>query len=405
MRWVRAASAALLVLTLSACHGTEKAPAPELGTQRLVGYYAGWDVYARDFHLKELDANGTAAKLTDLLYAFGATDQGRCRPGDAFADYQRQVPAAQSVDGQPDAPGQQLSGSINQLRKLKLRHPGLKVLWSFGGWSGSKGFTDAAKDPGAFADSCAQVLDDPRWAGVFDGIDIDWEYPNACGQTCDASGRDGFTRVVAALRAKLGPGRLISAAVTVDADPGGALDAADYGAAAAHLDWINAMTYDYFGAGDTPGPTAPHSPLTTYPGIPDADDTVLASMAKLRKLGVPAAKILLGIGLYGRGWAGVRGTDPGGASSGRAKGTYEPGVEDYKVLVKSCPPSGTVGGTAYAFCAGQWWSYDTPASIGGKLAWARSQGLGGAFAWELSGDTAGGDLLTAMARGLTQPME
>jgi chitinase len=401
MGWVRAASAALLVLTLSACQGNEAAPDTRTGrsAERVVGYFTNWGVYARDYQVKDVETSGAAGRLTDLVYAFGGTDQGKCRPGDAYADYQRRVTAAESVDGQGDAGGPGLKGNINQLRKLKLRHPGLKVLWSFGGWTGSQGFTAAAADPAAFAASCAEVLDDPRWAGVFDGIDLDWEYPNACGVTCDRSGREAFGELVTAMRARFGPGRLITAAITGDADPGGALDATDYATAAAGLNWVNAMTYDYFGAGSKPGPTAPHSPLTTYPGIPDADDTVQATVGKLVRMGVPRGKILLGIGLYGRGWSGVTSASPGGTSTGRAKGTYEQGLEDYKVLKTSCPPVGIVGGTAYAFCAGQWWSYDTPETIAGKIRWAMAQGLGGAFVWELSGDTDDGELVGAVTTG------
>jgi chitinase len=59
-----------------------------------------------------------------------------------------------------------------------------------------------------------------------------------------------------------------------------------------------------------------------------------------------------------------------------------------------------VAGTAYAYCGNNWWSYDTPATIGGKMTYARGQGLGGAFFWELSGDTGNGELITAISGGL-----
>jgi chitinase len=72
-------------------------------------------------------------------------------------------------------------------------------------------------------------------------------------------------------------------------------------------------------------------------------------------------------------------------------------MEDYKVLAGRCPPTGTVGGTAYARCGAQWWSYDTPDTIRGKVSYARSRSLGGVFAWELSGDTPDGALVTALA--------
>ncbi len=102
-------------------------------------------------------------------------------------------------------------------------------------------------------------------------------------------------------------------------------------------------------------------------------------MNKLIAKGIPANKILLGVGFYGRGWTGVTQSAPGGSATGAAPGTYEAGgIEDYKVLKNRCPRhGGTVGGTAYAVCGNEWWSYDTPATIATKTAWAKSKGLGG----------------------------
>ena len=108
---------------------------------------------------------------------------------------------------------------------------------------------------------------------------------------------------------------------------------------------------------------------------------------------------MLGLGFYGRGWSGVTQSEPGGSATGSARGTYEQGIEDYKVLRSRCPATGTVGGTAYAHCGNEWWSYDTPATIRGKVGYARQQGLGGTFFWELSGDTGNGELITAIHNG------
>jgi chitinase len=106
------------------------------------------------------------------------------------------------------------------------------------------------------------------------------------------------------------------------------------------------------------------------------------------------------VGFYGRGWAGVSADAPGGTATGPATGRHEKGLEDYEVLAARCPPTGTAGGTAYARCGSEWWSYDTPSTIKTKMAYARSRSLGGAFAWELSGDTPRADLLGAVADGL-----
>jgi chitinase len=49
-----------------------------------------------------------------------------------------------------------------------------------------------------------------------------------------------------------------------------------------------------------------------------------------------------------------------------------------------------------AYCGGQWWSYDTPGTLAGKMTYKKNQGLGGTFFWELSGDTSNGALIKAL---------
>ncbi|MFU8872501.1 glycosyl hydrolase family 18 protein [Micromonospora sp. SL4-19] len=373
---------------------------PPSGGKKVVGYFAEWGVYARNYHVKNIHTSGSAAKLTHILYAFGNTSGGRCSIGDSYADYDKAYTAADSVDGVADTWDQPLRGSFNQLRKLKKMYPNLKVLWSFGGWTWSAGFTQAAQNPAAFADSCYALVKDPRWADVFDGIDIDWEYPNACGLQCDSSGPNAFKNVISALRTKFGSSFLVTAAITADGSNGGKIDAADYAGAAPQLNWLMPMTYDYFGAFNAQGPTAPHSPLYSYTGIPQQGFWADAAIQKLKGKGVPADKLLLGVGFYGRGWTGVTQSAPGGTATGPAPGTYEQGIDDYKVLKNTCPATGTVGGTAYAKCGSNWWSYDTPSTIGGKMTYVKNQGLGGAFFWELSGDTSNGELIGAIKGGL-----
>ncbi|GAA2351495.1 hypothetical protein GCM10010170_041660 [Dactylosporangium salmoneum] len=371
------------------------------GGNRVVGYFVDWGVYARNYHVKNIDTSGTAAKLNVINYAFGNVTNGQCAIGDSYADYDRFYDAASSVDGVADTwDAGALRGSFNQLRKLKRKYPNLKVVWSFGGWSWSGGFGQAAANPTAFANSCYNLVKDPRWADVFDGIDIDWEYPNACGLTCDSSGAASFRTLMSAVRSRFGSGSLVTAAITADGTSGGKIDAADYGGAAQYVDWYNVMTYDYFGAFAPQGPTAPHSPLTSYSGIPTPGFYSDAAIQKLKSKGIAASKLLLGIGFYGRGWTGVTQSAPGGSATGPAPGTYEQGIEDYKVLKSSCPANGTVAGTAYAYCGSNWWSYDTPSTIAGKMSYAKSQGLAGSFFWEMSGDTSNGELITAMRSGL-----
>ncbi|WP_032772130.1 glycosyl hydrolase family 18 protein [Streptomyces sp. NRRL F-2202] len=301
-----------------------------------LGYFTNWGSYTA----KDLVTSGSAEKITHINYAFGNVQNGKCTIGDAYEDYQK-----------------------------------------------------------SYSQSCYDLVEDPRWADVFDGIDLDWEYPNACGLTCDSSGPAAFKNMMQAMRAKFGANNLLTAAITADGSNGGKIDAADYGGAAQYINWYDVMTYDFFGAWAAQGPTAPHSPLTSYPGIPAQGFTSADAIAKLKAKGVPASKLLLGIGFYGRGWTGVTQSAPGGTATGPAAGV-EPGNQYYKVLKTACPATGTVGGTAYAHCGKDWWSYDTPATVGTKMAWAKSQGLGGAFFWEFNGDTTNGELVTAISSGL-----
>ncbi|MDO3381614.1 glycosyl hydrolase family 18 protein [Gilvimarinus algae] len=367
------------------------------GGDKVVGYFVEWGIYGRNYHIKDIVTSGSADKLTHLVYAFGNVKNGQCVMDDSYAATDKAYDAAGSVDGVADSwESGAVRGNFGQIKRLKQMYPDLKVVWSFGGWTYSSGFGQAAQNPQQFAQSCYDLVFDPRWEGVFDGIDIDWEYPNACGLECDNSGFDAYRELLAALRAEFG-NKLVTSAIGAGEAK---LNAADYGGAAQYLDFYMLMTYDFFGAWAAEGPTAPHSALYTYDGIPQQGFTSDNGIQTLKSLGVPAEKILLGIGFYGRGWTGVTQSAPGGTATGPANGTYEDGIEDYKVLKNTCPSTGTFAGTAYAHCGNNWWSYDTPATIISKMNYVDQQGLGGAFFWELSGDTSDGELIEAIGTGL-----
>ena len=217
-------------------------------------------------------------------------------------------------------------------------------MWSFGGWTWSGGFTQAAQNPTAFADSCYKLVNDPRWAGVFDGIDIDWEYPNACGLSCDASGTVGVPQPDAGAARSAFGSQLVTSAITADGTAGGKIEAGGYERRRRTVDFYMVMSYDYFGAFAPQGPTAPHSPLTDYPGIPVAGFNGEQAINRLTQLGVSGQQAAARRRLLRTRLDRSHPGRSGGSASGARPGTYEPGIEDYEVLAQRCPPTGTVGG-------------------------------------------------------------
>ena len=185
---MRRRSVGLLVAAAMVVPTTVAVPAEAHGSdKRVVGYYTNWSGYARNFLVSDLVKNGSAARLTQINYAFGFVDaQGNCYSSDPWADYQRPFTAEQSVNGKADEPGQVLNGNLNQLKQLKQKYPKLRISISLGGWTGSAHFSDAALTPASRAAHVTSCLD--LWLkgnlpglpagaakGIFDGIDLDWE--------------------------------------------------------------------------------------------------------------------------------------------------------------------------------------------------------------------------------------
>ena len=419
-----AKSASLVISTTAAGSG---------GDRRVVGYFTQWGIYNAKYFVKSLDASGSAARLSHLTYAFGNVRNNRCElgilkatdpatgeGGDAYADYSRTFTAAESVDGVADVWGTPLRGNWNQLKKLKAKHPNLKVLISLGGWNWSRGFASAARPENrtAFVASCIDAYirgNLPAFdaaggsgaaAGVFDGFDIDWEYPAACGVTCGGSeDTDNFTALLAEFRRQLDairPGLVLSAAVGAGIDKIRVTRPDLYHP---HVDYINVMGYDFHGAWDAK--TNFHSALFDAPNDPSSGDaryynTHDAIQAFLDR-GVPASKLNLGMASYGRGWRNVASSNHGLYQNGTAAaGSLEPGIESYRVLKALAWPQ-YVDADAKArwiYDGNTFWSFDDPATIADKMAYAKVQALGGAFLWDFSGDDAQGALLAAISDGL-----
>jgi len=350
---------------------------------RSVAYFVNWAIYGRNHHPQQLPVEN----LTHVLYAFAnLKESGELVLTDENADVQKHYEGDDWNDK-----GTNIYGCLKQLNLLKRRNRNLKILLSVGGWSYRYSFsTPASTDDGrkAFANSCVNMIKDYG----FDGIDIDWEYPTNQAEATH------FLTLLQTVRSALDvyastlpePYHFeLTIACSANRDMYQLLNMP---AMDAVLDFWNLMAYDYAGSWSKDG-VGHHANLYHNNKDPvstefNTEDAVAGYVAG----GVREDKIVLGMPLYGRGFANTDG--PGKPYSGLPEGTWEAGAFDYKKL----PLEGAEEvhdaeiGAAYCYhpAARTFVSYDSVPVARQKAEYIKSRGLGGAMWWESSADKQGG---------------
>uniref|UniRef100_UPI00404B1230 glycosyl hydrolase family 18 protein n=1 Tax=Candidatus Limnocylindrus sp. TaxID=2802978 RepID=UPI00404B1230 len=241
-------------------------------------------------------------------------------------------------------------GAPNHLRKVvaQAQKHDVKVLIAVGGWGWDKEFETLAADPAIRAKLAKRVAEFCANYQL-DGIDIDWEYPNAGASAAH------FAALAIALRSALPAGALVTAAVLADATDAVGISTDAVG----HLDFINLMAYD--------GPRTNHSSYAM------AERSIATWLAR----GIHPDKLVLGVPFYAR---------PGGAS--------------YRTLLAN--DAATASGDRILF-KGVEQNYNGPATIRRKTELAL-QLAGGIMIWELSKDARGSDsLLRVIGETVTAP--
>lgn len=333
-----------------------------------------------------------ASKITRVYYAFASFgSDGTVASSDPYADLQKHYPT-DSWNEQ----GKNAYGCVKQLYLLKKKNRQLKVILSIGGWNDSPRFPAMAASAPAretFAKTAVQLVTD--WG--FDGIDLDWEYPENAAQAAD------FVKLLAELRKQLTAWTFANARgyrflLTVASSAGPShYNVLNLKEADQYLDSWNLMAYDYAGSWDT---TSGHQAnLFATPGNPAAtkyssDKAVSDYIAQ----GVPASKILLGLPTYGRAFDSTGGLGQPFYGVGPGSATLQtPGLWLYKDLPR---PGATelyddAAGASYSYdpAARELISYDTVGSAKKKGSYLKAKGLAGSFFWEASGDKQGAESL------------
>ena len=394
--------AAFAVISLCVCAFAQ--------SSQLVGYYAERHATA-DYPLKQLAENGAARILTRLDYAFGKVAKNQCQLPNPDIEIKRQFSAIESVDGVADSSEpNQLHGTFRQLQELKKKFPKLKILISLGGWANSDGFSDAAQPANVrgFVHSCVDLFINGNFApgihapGIFDGIDVDWEYPVVGGLI---PGRAEDTRNMNAMAAEfrrqlngVRPGLLLTAAIPATDEDYRHFDVKRLSRS---MNDLSIMAYDLHWNAEKV--TNLHSALfhdPADPSQPPADKHYGArAVEDFLHAGVAPRKIIFGVPFYGKGWSGV---------SDKNHGLYQPAKEASKSPagyrnLKALPESAdrqfySKSVTCSIWNNDEFFSYDCPSAMRAKTHYVRQHGLGGIMFWEMGQDTLDAELL----RSLTQ---
>jgi len=344
------------------------------GHKRLLAYYPDW---AKDQTPAYTAAKIPYGELTHILHAFLLLDP--------------------SANGALQIDPELIEPALNR----DAHKAGVKVIISMGGADSAQAaaFSTIAASAHLRA-TLAKNVHEFLVAHDYDGVDIDWEVPNAPEDTTNC------TMLMEALRREMpSPRWLISMAIS--ADPRNYGTGFDVPALEPIVDFFNVMTYDFTGPwSDMAGL---NSPLLQDPADPEQEGSLKTSMDLYQhRYGVPRAKLNIGTAFYGYEFDAVQNlwnycpnSDCSETSTSWNYGTYIKQRVNAKGWARHWDSAADSPYLLYQGPGGKdgYITYDDPYSTALKTYYVLGQrDFGGMFMWDLSGDYDGKsqDLLTAM---------
>ncbi|KAL6221575.1 hypothetical protein ACLB2K_004971 [Fragaria x ananassa] len=276
---------------------------------------------------------------------------------------------------------------------VQQKNPNVKTLLSIGGGNSSPStfaaMASQATRRKAFIDSSIKLARNYS----FYGLDLDWEYPSSATEMTNfGSLLTEWRSAVANESSTSGKtALLLTAAVFRNAD----YYSINYPfqAVSSSLDWINVMTYDYYGPSFAEGKTNTYPPAALYSGGSTSlinGDAGIVSW--INKAGISTKKIVIGLPFYGYAWRLLNPNNHGffAPANGSAIGANgDQGYNQIRVLISrgfQTVYNATVVSN-YCYNGTTWIGYDDTQSIGAKVSYAKGKSLLGYFAWHTGADT------------------
>jgi len=347
-----------------------------------VCYVSNWSQYrpgGGSFKPPNIDA----ALCSHIIYAF-ANMQGN-----------RLVPFEWNDDG----PG----GLYEQLNAHKARNPDLKTLIAVGGWNMGMQAPSRMMSTAANRQEFVTTTIDFCRQRNFDGVDLDFEYPGDPERGSIPEDKQRFTFLVSELKTAFvaegqSTGRaplLVTAAVAAGKPK---IDGGyEIPRISQDLDFINLMSYDFFGAWDSI--TGLNAPLYAAPNDANGRETFNLDFAAKYWVqgGCPAQKLILGMGTYGRCFTLTNPSqnkigDPARGPCVAGQYTREAGFQSYYEICDHLKnPSVTtvfdqVQKAPYSYIGDQWIGYDNVESLNIKVQYMKAGNYGGWMTWNLDLD-------------------
>ncbi|KAK7756344.1 hypothetical protein SLS62_001570 [Diatrype stigma] len=349
--------------------------------KRIIGYYEAWN------HKKSCVGMGFSDIPVDALTH-------------AYFSFAYITPGDLKVAPMDDLP----TSLFDEFTSIKKRNAGLQTIVALGGWTFNDNGT--ATQP-VFSDMVSTASNRKLFIGNlfgfmrkhgFDGVDFDWEYPGAGdrgGKPDDGKNFVTFLKELDDMNKQQPKKYTVSFTIPTSYwylrhfD----LKAVD------HVDFVNVMSYDLHGIWDSTNPIGSH--IFAHSNLTEIEE----ALNLLWRNDVPANKLNLGLGFYGRSFTLV---DPlcvtpgcgfrGGANKGPCSDnsgtlTYREIQQIIKDKKLTSHHDKKAGVKWINWDQDQWVSYDDADTFKQKIDFANDQGLSGLLIWAVDQDTQNLDAL------------